>query len=213
MEEEGNKSSHGPEKKKQKLFNQGETTMGATDKLCRFLHTGDCRNVVICQRSQSISIEDLDERLNFIKDLAALDCYLPEHIIRRAVLSDTLRRNDEALLAIAFCLRRVNNIEAKDVRKMRTEIYKNLPKLLKTDSDLFLFVDLSNKLLVDVDSTRKTGFGRGMKKALRQWYENRTTIELVNIFGRNRGMYGWYGSVNKDFAKNIFVQSDNKKKI
>lgn len=92
-------------------------------------------------------------------------------------------------MAISYCLRRVNNIGALD-KKLKTEIYQSLPELLQTDSDLFLFVSLSNRILND-GTTEKTGFGRGMKKALRQWYEQRTAEELANIFGRNRGMYGW----------------------
>lgn len=108
--------------------------------------------------------------------------------------SDTLRRNDEALLAIAYCLRRVNNIPPADVAKLQSEVYKELPDLLKTDADMFLFVYLSNKILNDGESgtNERTSFGRGMKKALCQWYEQRSALELSNIFGRNRGMYGWY---------------------
>lgn len=183
-----------PKKKEPKVVNRGEATLEPTAKLLRFLYIGNDKNVFISQRCCPISIDNLDDRLNFIKDMAALRYSLPFGIIKKVMLSNTLRRNDEALLAISYCLRRVNNIAALDVVKLKTEIYKSLPELLRTDSDMFLFVHLSNKILNDVDANEKTSFGRGMKKALYQWYENRTAEELANIFGRNRGMYGWYGS-------------------
>lgn len=109
------------------------------------------------------------------------------------MVSNTLRRNDEAILAIAYCLRRIKNIPPADIPKLRAEIYKDLPELLKTDADMFLFVYLSNEIINrgEVGANRRTSFGRGMKKALCEWYEQRTALELSNIFGKNRGMYGW----------------------
>lgn len=107
--------------------------------------------------------------------------------------SNTLRRNDEAILAIAYCLRRINNIPPPDVPKLQAEIYRGLPELLKTDADMFLFVYLSNKIVNDGEAgaSERTSFGRGMKRALCEWYEKRSALELCNIFGKNRGMYGW----------------------
>lgn len=106
--------------------------------------------------------------------------------------SNTLRRNDEAILTIAYCLRRVNNITAVNIVNMKMEIYSSLSEVLKTDSDLFLFVSLYVKISSDAghDEDRKS-FGRGMKRALFKWYDQKTALELANMFGRNRGMHGW----------------------
>lgn len=191
VEIKGKRSIEQPLLKEQKVVNRGEPTLEPTTKLLRFLYVGNDKNVLISQRCCPISIENLDDRLNFIKEMAALRYSLPFGIIKKVMLSNTLRRNDEALLAISYCLRRVNNIAALEVVKLQTEIYKSLSELLKTDSDMFLFVYLSNKIL-NVDANEKTSFGRGMKKALCNWYENRTAEELADIFGRNRGMHGWY---------------------
>ncbi|XP_037037205.1 60 kDa SS-A/Ro ribonucleoprotein [Bradysia coprophila] len=173
------------EKKEPKVFNKGEVTLEPTARLMRFLYIGNDRNVMVSQRCNPISLDDLDNRLSFIKDMAALRFSLPFGIIKKVMLSDTLRRNDEAILAIAYCLRRVTNIAAVDIPKMQAEIYRAVPDLLKTDSDLFLFVSLNCKVY------NKTSFGRGMKTAIRLWYEQRTAKELADIFGRNRGMHGW----------------------
>lgn len=195
VELEGTESVEQQEKKIPRVFNKGESTLEPTAKLLRFLYTGNEKNVIISQRNGPISTDDLDNRLSFIKEMATLRYSLPIGIIKKVVLTNTLRRNDEAILAIAFCLRRVNNIAPKEIAKMQADIYKELPDLLKTDSDFFLFVYLSNKILNDGNSNEKTSFGRGMKKALRQWYDQRSAEELANIFGRNRGMYGWYDSI------------------
>ncbi len=194
-----------PAPKEAKVFNCGETTMEPTAKLLRFLYIGNDKNVFISQRCAPIPIDDLDTRLSFINDMAALRFSLPFGIIKKVILSRTLRRNDEAFLAIAYCLRRVNNIGAAEVVKMRIEIYSGLPEVLKSDGDLFLFVYLSNKILTpNGDETNdKASFGRGMKKALRQWYEQRTAEELADSFGRNRGMYGWYGSSSYNSSKHF----------
>lgn len=193
---EANSSSEPPMRKEAKDFNKGEETLEPSARLLRFLYTGNDKNVFISERCRPISIEDLD-RLNFIKDMAALRFTLPFGIIKKVMLSNTLRRNDEAILAISYCLRRVDNIEAADIAKMKADIYKGLPELLKTDADMFLFVYLSNKILsVGNPAVERTSFGRGMKKALRQFYEQRTAEELADMFGRNRGMYGWYDSIS-----------------
>lgn len=176
------------EKKEPRVFTKGEDSLEPTARLLRFLYIGNDRNVMVSQRCNPISLDDLDNRLSFIKDIAALRFSLPFGVIKRVMLSDTLRRNDEAILAIVYCLRRVTNIAADDVAKMKAEIYRGVPELLKTDTDLFLFISLNNKVY------NKTGFGRGMKTAIRLWYEQRTAEELADIFGRNRGMYGWYVS-------------------
>lgn len=181
-----------PKKKERAVFNKGEATLEPATKLLRFLYIGNDTNVFISKRPCPVSMGNLDDRLSFIKDLAALSF----GIIKNVILSNTLCRNDEAFLAIAYCLRRDNNVTTLEVDKLHGDIYKSLPELLKTDSDLFLFVSLHFKSLNDVDDTNgRASFGRGMKKAIFQWYENRTAEELADIFGRNRGMHGWYSYI------------------
>lgn len=174
-----------PEKKEPKIINKGEETIEPTAKLMRFLYIGNDKNVFISHRDVPISFDDLDDRLGFIKDMAALRFNLAFGVIKKVMLSDTLRRNNEAFLAIAYCLRRVDNIGAEEMVKMKADIYQGLPELLKTDSDLFLFVSFCKKV-------SNSNFGRGMRKALSQWYRMRTAEELADMFGRNRGMHGWY---------------------
>lgn len=171
-------------KKDPRVFNKGDTLLDPSAKLLRFLHVGNDKNVLVCQRSHDISIDDLDNRLGFIKEMVAVDIHSPFTLIRNAVLGNKLRRNDEALLAVVYCLRCVDNIAPERIVEMKVEIYQGVPEILRTDADLFLFVFLYKKV-------SQTNFGRGMKKALGLWYHMRTAEELAEIFGRNRGMYGW----------------------
>ncbi|KAJ6634946.1 RNA-binding protein RO60 [Pseudolycoriella hygida] len=167
----------------------GETTLEASSKLLRYLYIGNDINVIISQRYRQVDLRDLDVRLEFINELAALRPNLPFQFIKRIMLSNTLWRKDEAILALAYCLRRLTTVVPEEYIKLKTEIYNSLHLLLKTDSDLFLFVYLSQKILTDVNGRKS--FGRGMKRALFRWYEKKSPEELAEMFGRNRGMYGW----------------------
>lgn len=145
--------------------------------------------------------------------------------------SGSMPRRDEGFMAIAFCLRRTNS------NKLRNHIYDNIGELLVTDVDLFMFVKYATLLkkpeeaspqepteqpgLVPdavfnppVESTRnKTkpvhGFGRGMKKAISQWYTSRTPDELADIMGRRRGLYRW---THRDLFKLCHVKFDETQK-
>lgn len=92
-------------------------------------------------------------------------------------------RNDEAIIALAFCVRRVSGDAGV---KLRGEVYNAINDIILTDNDLFLFVNWSNKL-----AAPHKGFGRGMRKAIAKWYEAKTSLELANFFGKNRNLYGW----------------------
>lgn len=107
----------------------------------------------------------------------------------------TLTHKTYCLMALAYCVRRVNN------EKLREAVYKALPQLLVTDKDLFQFIDYATMLIVNGAGTstvatapvasRAKGFGKGMRKALTQWYLQRSALDLVNMTGRNRGLNRW----------------------
>lgn len=98
-------------------------------------------------------------------------------------------------MALAYCIRRVNN------DKLREAVYKALPQLLVSDKDLFQFIEYATMLNANAAGTstiataavvsRAKGFGKGMRKALTQWYLQRTPMDLVNMTGRNRGLNRW----------------------
>lgn len=70
---------HGPES----VPNTGETTLEPTAKLLRYLYIGNCENIFISQRCVPVSIQNLDARLNFINEMAALRFSLPFGIIKK----------------------------------------------------------------------------------------------------------------------------------
>lgn len=120
-------------------------------------------------------------------------------------------------MALAYCIRRVNN------EKLREAVYKSLPQLLVTDEDLFQFIQYATMLIVYGAGTstvptapvasRAKGFGKGMRKALSQWYLQRTPMDLVNMTGRNRGLHRW---THKDLilmSHVKFIESDERAPI
>lgn len=81
-------------------------------------------------------------------------------------------------------MRRIQN------EKLQTAIYTALIELLVTDSDLFLFVDFYTSLAATAAVATKS-FGKGMRRMVTGWYKRHTAMELVNMFGRHRGLHGW----------------------
>lgn len=53
------------------------------------------------------------------------------------------------------------------------------------------------------------GFGRGMKRAIGQWYTNKTPKELSDIMGRRRGLYRW---THRDLFKLCHIKFDDSQK-
>lgn len=124
--------------------------------------------------------------------------------------SKALPQKNNCLMALAYCIRRVRN------EKLSEAVYKALPQLLVTDKDLFQFIEYATMLNVhDADTTtadapRPKGFGRGIRKALTQWYLQRSPMELVNMVGRNRGLHRWSHKDLICMAHVKFVGSDER---
>lgn len=103
--------------------------------------------------------------------------------------SDSLAQRNEAMFALAHCVRRVTNQE-----KLCAEVYKQFQDLVKSDEDFLQFISFF-ELLNDSESK---GFGRGMRKCIANWYSSKSTAELVKIFTNHRRQNGWdHGDIIK----------------
>lgn len=78
-------------KKEKKVFINGDASLEPPASLLRFLYIGNDKNVVISKRCSPIAITNLDVRLKFINDMAGLRYSLPFGIIKKVMLSGTLR--------------------------------------------------------------------------------------------------------------------------
>lgn len=129
-------------------------------------------------------------------------------------------RRDEGFMAIAYCLRRTKS------KELRQYIYANIGEIMVTDIDLFMFVKYATLLNLPEEassvpansgnsatipsqtgppSATVHGFGRGMKRAIGQWYNNKSSAELCNIMGRRRGLYRW---THRDLFKLCHMKFD-----
>lgn len=101
---------------------------------------------------------------------------------------------------MAYCVRQVNN------EKLRVAVYAGLANLLQSDEELFKFVSYAmsmNKLNNDGNPTK--GCGRGMKKAISNWYNSLDALALTNMLGKHRGLHGW---THKDLITMCHVKFD-----
>lgn len=87
------------------------------------------------------------------------------------------------MLALAFCMRCVNS---ENGEKLRSESYKEFSKLIKTDEDFMLLLHFYKQL----GGNDSDGFGRGIRKCIIDWYNSKSSGELVKIFMNHRQLYG-----------------------
>lgn len=157
--------------------------------------------------------------------------------------SGLMPRRNEGFMALAYCLRRLNN------KELRKHIYANIGEVMITDVDLFMFVKYATLLNVPDEDDQQSGqkitklkqhpmvpstsqlprpsissvpdadpaqpqeppaqnrgFGRGMKRAISQWYTSKTASELADIMGRRRGLYRW---THRDLFKLCHIKFDD----
>lgn len=151
---------------------------------------------------------------------------------KQAMDSGMMPRRDEGFMAIAYCLRRMKN------KAQRQYIYAHIGELMVTDVDLFMFVKYATLLnlpeppvadgLLPAVATASVvvpehaeyparkrqselihGFGRGMKRAIGNWYASKTSAQLSNIMGRRRGLYRW---THRDLFKLCHIKFDASQK-
>ncbi|GAB0092977.1 hypothetical protein DMENIID0001_080290 [Sergentomyia squamirostris] len=151
--------------------------------LLRFLHTGNMEPCYVASKKKT-SVRELcriPENLECLKTLASSEQHrMVTLTIKKALDSPCLRRKDEALICIVYCLHLVNNQE------LRNAIHHMLPDILVTQQDLFLFA-YYNKFY----SLTRTGYGRGLRNAISKWYNLRTPEELVDMMGSRHVFHKW----------------------
>lgn len=114
--------------------------------------------------------------------------------------SPFLIRKDECIFALAYCVRQVNN------ELLKVTVYNSIADLLITDDDLFKFIMYATLMNKPTENEQQPkGFGRGMKKAVSNWYHKKTPLELANMLGAHRGFYNW---THKDLITMCHVKFD-----
>lgn len=74
-------------------------------------------------------------------------------------------------------------IKSRENAEERHEIYQLLPKFMPKFDDLALFLSIFRE-------NKKPGFGGGMRRMVKAWYNARTEEEIVNEFMAHRSAHG-----------------------
>lgn len=83
----------------------------------------------------------------------------------------------------------------------RRAAYAALPTVAKTPTDLFSFIDYSEKL-----SAPRKGWGRARRNAVAKWYESKSTRDLVYHVTKYKQRNGWS---NRDVLRLCHVKTTN----
>lgn len=101
--------------------------------------------------------------------------------------SNCLLRTNEAMLALAYCVRQ------NQIMELRTLAYQEALTLIDHQADFLMFMKycVQLKAALNGNNARRRGFGRPMRKLVSKWYGKYTNIELANMFGEHRGLSSW----------------------
>lgn len=110
--------------------------------------------------------------------------------VQRCVASDGLRtvariveisdlgrapKNDPAILALAYCAKKGDDVTRKAA-------YAALPKVCRIGTHLMHFAEYAEAL---------GGWGRGMRKAVARWYDDREVVDLARMVTKYQSRDGW----------------------
>lgn len=110
-------------------------------------------------------------------------------------------RPNEALAALAFCARQEQNAE------LRTLAYSTASKLLKNQSEFFLFIKYCVDLSIQMRGQNRKGFSRGLRNMIIKWYAQFTPLQLADMFGEHRGLHNW---THRDLWKMAHVKPEKE---
>lgn len=94
-------------------------------------------------------------------------------------------RVDESLAALAFCARQDQH------EKLRQLANEAALAMLSTQNDFFLYVKYCTDISLKLRGGTHKGWGNGMRKFVKKWYERWTPTELANMYGEHRGAHKW----------------------
>ncbi|XP_058130336.1 RNA-binding protein RO60-like [Anopheles ziemanni] len=103
-------------------------------------------------------------------------------LLKRTIKSNTIRRTDECLFALAYCAREFPTPEE------RHAAYNAATCAIGKSRDLFLFVEYYTELAVE---SGYAGFGHGIRNAITRWYDKHTPLQLSEILGKSTSINGW----------------------
>ena len=144
--------------------------LGDWEKLSRFLIIGSVGGTYYVSQ-RDLSMDNIDSIKACIKENGV-------KVVQEAVrVSDQglALRNDPALFVLALCA------SAKD-SDVRTNALDNLPKIARTATHLFTFVSYVTKM---------RGWGRGLKTAVANWYQDRRGPNLAYQIIKYRNREGY----------------------
>lgn len=151
--------------------------------LLRFLHMGSTDQCYVASEKKPTVRElcRLPDQLECLKTLATGDNHrLVTLTIKKAIDCADLRRKNETLICIVYCLHLVKN------QDLRNAIYQMLPDILVAQDDLLLFAYYNKFYSLD-----RTGYGRGLRNAIAKWYNLKTPEELCDMIARQSVINKW----------------------
>ncbi|XP_034672105.1 uncharacterized protein LOC117903787 [Drosophila subobscura] len=149
------------------------STITAMESLRRFCYIRNTELAVYAGPFKKFSEEtfkDLRKLCDQVQAQQLADC-LVEALINN---DECLPRPDEALLVLAVFLSTCTN------ETERSLIRNYVPRLVRTDTELFIFMELANK--VQKIQKCKTPFSRTVRKAVIAWYKERSLDELLHMW-------------------------------
>ncbi|XP_055695450.1 RNA-binding protein RO60-like isoform X1 [Lutzomyia longipalpis] len=184
------------------ILNHTEVNKMSSMQLLRYLHIGTTGMCYVATEKKP-SVRELcrvPDELECLKTLAEGENHrLVTLTIKKAMDSAYLRRSNETIICIAYCLHLVKNKELRDA------IHQMLPDLLVTQDDLLLFA-FYNKFY----SINRTGYGRGLRNAITKWYNLRTTEDLCDMMARRSVINKWS---HKDIIRMAHPKIEDPQKV
>lgn len=188
----GNTPQTEPQFGKTQVKNAAGGYVYALDKwkvLDRFLIIG-CESNSFYTSSQKLTRENAENVLKLIAEdgIRVIDTVIDISDKGRAV------KNDSAIFVLALCAAFGND-------KVRKYAFDNLQKVVRIGTHLFQFVDDINKM---------RGWGRGLRKAVGNWYNDKKTSELVYQLIKYKNRTGWSHKDTMTLAHPTPANADNE---
>ncbi|XP_026847166.1 uncharacterized protein LOC6599319 isoform X2 [Drosophila persimilis] len=153
------------------------THITAIDKLRRFCYIGNTEVAVyLFSSNEKVTKEKFTELLVLCAEIGAqqlADC-LVDVLINN---DDYLPRRDEALFVLAVYLSTCTNTLE------RALLRKYFPRLVRRDTELFMFTQFVKQ--VQILQGRKTPFSRTIRKAVMEWYQDKSSAVLLQMWAKN----------------------------
>lgn len=161
-----------------------ETTVLPINKLLRFLYLGTTR--CFFNKFEKPNVRMIEHQLECVMRLAESRINLPITIINKAYRCKCLLRTDETMWALAFCARQ------DTLPELRQKAHDEAITLIDNQKDFIFFIRCCVELKRSMtgDNNRR-GIGKGLRRVINKWYNNHTEIQLANIFGEHRKLFGW----------------------